>query len=279
MADSNRLRLAYVEESTLGTTPASPAMRLVRATGESLNFDIGNTESKEIRADRQTTDLIQVDAKSSGGINFELSFPTVRTALEDFLSASLFASGWSNMPEKFNATADSSITDVADATDTYTVDAGGTAFKAGHLVRTQGFTNAANNALFKVASSTATTVVMAGTPTLTNEPVPPAGARLKVVGFEGASGDVTATATGLGSTALDFTTLGLSAGQWIKIGGGSAGTEFANVPANNNFARISAVAANALTLDNRPSGWGVDNGAGKTIRIWAGDIVVRRQQS
>ena len=70
MADSNRLRLAYVEETSLGTTPNAPEMRLIRATGESLTHDIQTAESKEIRSDRQTADLIQVGAANSGGLNF-----------------------------------------------------------------------------------------------------------------------------------------------------------------------------------------------------------------
>jgi hypothetical protein len=271
MADSNRLRLAYVEETTLGTTPGSPAMRTIRATGESLNHDIQTTESKEIRSDRQTADLMQVGAANSGALNFELSFPAVRTWLADFLRYALFASSWSSQPETYNATADSSITDAGTAADTYAVASGGTAYKAAHLVRASGFTNAANNQLFRVASSTGTTVVGSSL-SLTAETAPPSGARLKVVGFEGASGDIQATSTGLASTALDFTTLGLVAGQWLKIGGATAGQAFGTL-ANNDWARIVSVAAQAIQLDHRPSGWATDNGSGKTLRVFFGDVL------
>jgi hypothetical protein len=271
MADSNRVQLAYVEEATLGTTPGSPAMRAIRFTGESLAHDIQTTESKEIRSDRQTADLMQVAAANNGAINFELSFPAARTWLADFLRYAMFGS-WSEMPEKYNATADSSITAVTNADDTYAVDSGGTAFKAGHLVRTSGFTNAANNALFKVASSTGTTVVMAGTPTLVDESAPPAGARMKVVGFEGGAGDIQANASGLLATALDFTTLGLSPGQWLRVGGAAAGQRFAT-SANNDWARIVSIAAGAIVLADRPSGWSTDNGSGKTIQVFVGDIL------
>jgi len=271
MADTNRLRLAYTEETSLGTTPVSPSMRTIRATGESLNHDIQTTESKEIRSDRQTSDLMQVGAANSGALNFELSFPQVRTWLADFLRYALFASSWASQPEAYNATADSSITDAGTTTDTYVVASGGTAFKAGHLVRASGFANAANNKLFRVASSTGTTVV-GDTLSLSAETAPPAGSRLKVVGFEGASGDIQATSTGLSSSSLDFTTLGLAAGQWLRIGGGSAGTAFA-MAANNDWARIVSVVAQAIQLDHRPSGWSTDNGSGKTIRVFVGDLL------
>ena len=96
---------------------------------------------------------------------------------------------------------DSEITAVTDSSDTYTVNSGGTAFKAGHLAKAEGFTNAANNRMFKVASSTGTTVVAAGTPALIDEIAPPSTAKLQVIGFERTSGDITATSTGLGATA------------------------------------------------------------------------------
>jgi hypothetical protein len=107
---------------------------------------------------------------------------------------------------------------------------------------------------------------------LTAETAPPGTAKLKVVGFQGASGDVTATATGLGSTALNFTTLGLVVGQWVKVGGTAAGDRFATAVLND-WMRITAITTTALTLDNRPTGWTTDAGAGKTIKVWYGDQI------
>jgi len=271
MADSNRLRLSYVEEAVLGVTPDTPALRQIRATGESLSYDIQTTESREMRSDRQTVDLMQVGAASSGGIPFELSFPAPRSWLEDFLRYALFAAAWTSLPEAYNATADSAVTDAGTTTDTYAVASGGGAFKAGYLVRASGFADAANNQLFRVATSSATSVVGSSL-SLSAETAPPAGARLKVVGFEGASGDIAASSTGLSATALDFTTLGLVPGQWIRIGGASSGQRFATA-ALNDFVRVTAIAAGALTLDHRPSGWTTDAGTGKTLRVFAGDLL------
>jgi hypothetical protein len=110
---------------------------------------------------------------------------------------------------------------------------------------------------------------------LTAETAPPATARLKVVGFQGASGDITATATGLASTSLNFTTLGLQVGQWIKIGDASAPATFSFAGAAlNDWARVSGTpTATALPLDNRPSGWTTDAGTSRTIRVWFGDVI------
>lgn len=266
MTDSNLVQLTRVSEVTWGTTPASPEMTKVRNTGVTLKYAINNVRSEEIRADRLTPDLIQVGARVNGGFGIELSYG----AFDNEIEAAMFST-WQKMPVIENSAPDTEITQVTDSTDTFGVASGGASYKLGHLVRASGFTNAANNQLFRVASSTATTIVGSSL-TLTDEAAPPLGARLKVVGFQGASGDITATANGLGSTALNFTTLGLTVGQWIKIGGTAAGNKFATA-ALNGFARITAIAATALTLDNLPSGWTTDTGTSKTIQVWTGDYI------
>lgn len=271
MTQSNRVQLAYVRETTPGTTPTTPRMRNARYTGESMFYRPLYNQSEEIRADRMSDDPTQIMFESGGGANMEFSYPKDDTWLSDVLR-SLFYGLWSNAPQFDNdGTADSVITDAGTTANTYVVTSGGAAVKLGHLVRATGFTNSANNQIFRVASSTATTIV--GTSLgLVAETAPPGTARLKVVGFAGASGDITATATGLGSTLLDFTTLGLVVGQWIKIGGTAAGDKFATAVLND-WMRITAITTTALTLDNRPAGWTTDTGTSKTIKVWFGDQI------
>ena len=259
MTSANRLQLAYVEESTLGTTPASPDMTKIRTTGEGLVHDISNIQSQEIRADRKNSDLVQVSAQNTGPINAELS----AEAFDALIAGAMF-NDWTLMPTRDNdGTADSVITDVTAASDDYTFTTGA-AFAEGHLVRASGFTNTENNGLFRAESGSGATSLVTADGRV-DESAPPADAKLRVVGFEGESGDITATAGGLGSSTLDFTTLGLSVGQWIYIGGGAVGEQFAT-SALNTYAKISAIAANALTLSNKPAGWTTDAGASKTIR-------------
>ncbi len=277
MADTNRVQLSYVEESTLGTTPTisgATVMRAIRSTGETLNFNILNVTSNELRADRMTTDLIQSSAQNSGDINFEMSYPLQRTFLDQMIGAALFNS-WSCVPYKNNVTAASEITSAA-SSGVFNVASGGAAFIAGHLVRATGFTNAGNNTTTgaaKVTASGATSVTLSGGGLSTvSEASPPVGATLQVVGFQFGSGDVAATSTGLSCTAGDFTTIGLSVGKWIKVGGSATGEKFAT-PENNGWVRVTAIAAKALTLDNLPTGWSVDSGTGKTIDLWYGDTL------
>jgi len=271
MADSSSLRIIRGRESSLGVIPVTPNARAMRVTGETLKFALDNVESEEIRSDGQVTDVIKVMSRANGSLPFELSYGAFDSEIELAM-----LNTWVKIAEIENSAADTEITDAGTTTDTYAVASGGAAFKAGHLCRASGFTTAANNKLFKVASSTATTVVGSSL-SLTAEVAPPKGAKLKVVGFQGASGDITATASGLGSTSLDFTTLGLSVGQWIKIGGSATGDKFATAVLNG-FARITAIAATALTLDNRPTGWTTDAGSGKTLQVWVGDYIRQGSQ-
>lgn len=271
MTSANRTRVTVVRETTPGTTPGSPRMRTARMTGESLAFQPNFVDSDEIRADRMTSDPILVMKESGGGVNVEMSYPEDSSPLSEFLR-SVFMAAWTNTPTFFNdGTADSVVTDAGTVANTYAVTAGGAAVVAGHLVQASGFTNPANNQVFKAAAGSGTTIV--GTALgLTAEAAPPATAKLKVVGFQGAAGDVTAAANGLASTALDFTTLGLQVGQWLKVGGTIAGSKFATA-ACNDWIRITAIAAHALTCDNLPAGWAIDAGAGKTISVWFGDTI------
>jgi hypothetical protein len=272
VTSSNRTQLALVRETTAGTTPTTPRMRAMRFTGESLQFSPEYLDSAEIRADRMLGDPVKTMQASSGGINFELSYPVDNSPLSEIFRSAFFNT-WVNTPTFDNdGTADSVITDAGTVANTYAVSAGGAAVVVGHLVRATGFTNSANNQIFRAASSSGTTIVGAALG-LTAETAPPGTAKLKVVGFQGASGDLTTHITnGLLSTTLDFTTLGLAVGMWVKIGGTAAGDKFATA-ACNDWARITAIAAHTLTLDNLPVGWATDAGTGKTVKIWFGDQI------
>ncbi|HLL28581.1 MAG TPA: phage tail tube protein [Xanthobacteraceae bacterium] len=265
MGSTNRSASAYVAEVTPGVTPASPAMKAIRLTSSGLKFSPNRTESNELQADRQVADQILVGLTNEGPIGNELSFQ----AFDDFLEAT-FQGTWANKPYKACVNADTEISDLS--TTTATVDSGGAAFKAGMLVLTNGFATPGNNGILsRVASSSATTVVFPAS-SFTAEASVPAGAYLRVVGFQGASGDLVAVADGITSTSLDFTTLGLNVGEWVKIGGDIAGNQFATAGCNG-WAQIKAIAANKLTFNVLPPSWATDAGTGKTVQVFAGDQV------
>lgn len=82
---SNRTRLAYIAESTWGTTPGTGTMDELRYTGESLGANVTFTESAEIVSHRMTTDTVATQWGSGGDINFELS----SASYDDFLEAAV----------------------------------------------------------------------------------------------------------------------------------------------------------------------------------------------
>jgi hypothetical protein len=266
---TNRTKLSFVSEVTPGTTPANPVFKELRVTSNSLVNTPERQASNEIRSDRQITDHILLALRSGGEIGFELSY----SSFDDLLEAAL-QNTWTKKAERDNnGTADSVITAVTASSDTYTVVDAAVDFAPGHLVLASGFTNSGNNQLFKAQASTDGDAVIApASPGLTDESAPPAAAKLKAIGFEGAEDDITATGTGLASTLLDFTTLGIQVGEWHKIGGAAAGNAFAT-SALNSYARVSAVAQNAITYDILPTGWTTDSATGKSIQVFFGDFL------
>jgi len=84
-SSSNLTRLRYIAEATFGTTPSTGTSTDLRFTGESLDFNIKTDTSKEIRADRNIADLIQLGAETTGDVNFELSYGS----FDDFIAAAL----------------------------------------------------------------------------------------------------------------------------------------------------------------------------------------------
>lgn len=278
-SSANRRQYATILEAVVGTTPATPRMRTKLVTSDSLSIAPTFTDSNELRSDRMTSDSVMVGLDNGGASPWELHYPTPESYVDYDIRGMAF-NDWTLTPVRDNdGTADSTITDIGTVANTVTVlTSAGTpnnsgAFVIGHLVRTSGFASANNNTIARVSTGGATSYVATGSG-YTAEAAPPAAARVKVVGFQGASADITATATGLASTALNFTTLGLIVGMAVKIGGTAAGNRFTVNAANNARVRIIAIAANALTLDNLPAGWGVDAGTGKTISVFFGDHLI-----
>lgn len=138
---------------------------------------------------------------------------------------------------------------------------------AGDIIRAEGFSNAGNNG-FHVVDAGPTGLVIPVTSNLVDEAAPPGTAAIHHVGRRAATSDLVAAVTPsrITSTALDFRTLDLEPGDWVKVSG-SGGTW----PAGNNiWARVLSVTQNALTFDIA-TGWVADAGTGTTVDLYFGE--------
>lgn len=146
------------------------------------------------------------------------------------------------------------------------------------LVWGAGYANAANNGAHALTADTAmsgTAIAFSGAVVETA----PANAEVSIMGIRGKAGDLRITVSGAtatltsnnaGATAINFTTLGLTVGQKIHVGGLLAANQFAGAGAVKSlgYARITSIAANSLGLDKLDARLitsdGTDTGSGGT---------------
>lgn len=273
--DSNLTGLSYAVETSLGTLAGASDIWVQVDPNSYSNFgaQLTLTPRIPINPSRMRRKGIITDLAADAGFQMDLTKSTARDLLPGFFFAP-FSDKYTLMP-----------TAVASPS-TYTVASGGSTFTARDIVFAAGFANMANNGLKRVASSTATTVVVTDTALVTetvsanyNTPDNLANggkAYIRRVGIEGATGDIgitnTAGVTKITSTVFDFTTLNLKVGEWLFVGGDTAIMQFATA-ADNGFARIQAVTTNAITVDKTAATWVTDAGAAKTIRLWFGSFI------
>ena len=84
-ASANLTQLAYKTEASFGVTPGGNGKNLRCTDTAGLAFALTSDTSKEIRSDRQVTDMVLTGASASGSIPFELSY----REYDDFIKAAL----------------------------------------------------------------------------------------------------------------------------------------------------------------------------------------------
>lgn len=254
--------LAY--ETTQGVVDGSTTWFLLEPNEIS---GMGATTTKVAREpiskNRQRRKGAIVDIDSAPQLDMDVTMEHVNLFIEGFLFS--IAKGAAN---------GAYVRPTATTTGAYTTAAMAAAIPSGRLVYARGFANTANNGLKHVTTGgTTTSTPITGGGLVVEAPTTAQNATLEVCGVRGATGDITINAGGnLTSTALDFTTLGLTVGQWIFIGGDTTITQFATL-ADRGYARVITIAANLLTLDKRSNVFVADAGTGKTIDIYFGRFV------
>jgi hypothetical protein len=237
--------------------------------------DFGRTARRPIRANRSRSKGSITSLDAGGDFNTDVC---AGDQFARHVQGFLFADAREkprNQP--LNGTA-YAVTSIAAGSGVYTGAAGlgaASGIKAGHIVRIAGATNQQNNGVFDVSATASTTVTTSNSASVV-EASPPAGLTIDAVGVKFASADVVLSLpAGSGvlratATAGDFTVWGLSVGEWVFVGGDSAGL---NLGANTGYARIKSIAAKVMDFDKTTFAAEANNGAAKQFTLYFGTTV------
>ena len=286
LQSGNLTAISIAEEATPGVLPGTPIWKLQSPNSFSdLGGEYTMVSREGFRPDRQRLKGRTVDLNAGGGFNTDLT----KDNLFELMQGALFADASEQTTTKpLNGTA-IPITNVDSVLDTYDAASGLDSFIAGDLILAEDFSDPANNGLKTATASTALDVTVSEA--LITE-TPSASAALTKIGFQFDSGAVDIDASGtlpvlkwVSGTALNA--IGLSAGDWIYVGGDPASKKFVT-PANNGFGRIKTITATEVTFDKFDTTMVSETGTGLTIQIFqahrinnattATDIVERSYQ-
>jgi len=259
---TNNTGLQYAKETTPGVLPGSPDWKILEPNSIS---DLGATVETESR--NPISKLRQRRKGTVTGVDASLGYDADLTmdVMHDFAEAFLYTT----------ITNDDCTFRAANATATgYTIPAATAAQAAKFqytaagpisLVHAEGYATAANNSTGTVKplsadlGSTDTEIQVAGLSVETA----PTNAEVSLAGIRAEDGDLAlAVSSGVGTltsgnnaavTNIDFTTLGLTVGQFIHVGGLTSTNRFGSTAGGSNdsygLARVTAIAAGSLTLD------------------------------
>jgi hypothetical protein len=273
--DSNITGLAYAEEASLGFLPGeggfsgTPVWRRLNPNSyNDFGGEVVTVAPNPINPSRQRRKGVTTDLNASGGFNHNLTYENLKDLMQGVFFADIRAK-----PQR----AVTAIDLDGNNPDEYEV-ASTAGFLVNSLIIGKNFVNAANNSLNVVVAVVNNVSVEVANGQLVAE-TPPAGAVIKVVGYQfgdadaviNVSGDLPRLQSNGGLT--DFTTLGLVPGQWVYIGGDISAHTF-TAAANNGFKRIRSVNASGITFDKSDQPMVADAGvSGKTIRLFFGDVL------
>jgi hypothetical protein len=269
--DSNITGLRFAEEASLKVLPGSPVWYPLEPNSYSdFGGQLATIARNPINPSRQRKKGVITDLDASGGFNQDLTFNNSTRVLQGFF----FANAREKATTQALNTAAVVITGILAANDDYTAAAGlPTTIIPGDLVYASGFGVTANNGL-KTSNAISTGIAISVSDSLADEAVPPAAAKVELVGHQFASADVSIAMNGtlpqLVSSAVTMTTLPLIPGEWVYIGDEVAGNVFVN---NQGYARIKRITATFIEFDKTTWTPQAEAGTGKTIRIYYGSVI------
>jgi hypothetical protein len=267
---TNGMSLSFAREASLGKLPVTPLWyELEPNTINSFGTTIGKTNRTPISKARARRKGVITDLDSAVEIEADVTLTHLRIFAEHFLF-SRYVGGDVYQPSAASGVAFNVSPMSAQQASRLIYSADG----AKTLVHARGFTNPSNNGLKPLGAAPApgaTAITVAG---LTAEAVAADDlVEVAIAGIRAAVGDLAIDASGnLVSTVLDFTTLGIVAGQVIHIGGLDILNQFGSED-DFGFVRVAGVAAHLLTLVKRDQPFVADTGAGVAVDILFGQFV------
>lgn len=151
MSSSNLVRLAVIEETTLGETPAVGDFKTVRFINESLSGTPQTTESQQIRSDRLASGQVVTGLEVQGDVSFELA----KDPVLDLFFSSAMQSAWNTVPAvTVDLTYDATTKTLERATGDWNDD-----IEVGDIITTSGFDSAVNNTQHQVVDIVSATIV------------------------------------------------------------------------------------------------------------------------
>ena len=146
--EANAAQISYGIEATYGTAPAT-AFQAIRITGESLTDTKQRSRPSEINTTRESSAAVTTQESAGGAINYALSYAT----FDDLIASNLNAD-WQAPVVIASVAGDIALTNTSATAATLisTTAAKFASVKAGQWIRLLGFTNAANNGFYRVAS-------------------------------------------------------------------------------------------------------------------------------
>lgn len=272
---TNSTSFAYCRQESFGVVGASPTWKLTEPNGDiTFGAEIKTKARQPISKRRSRRKGSPIGLESSVSFGADLTLDSLGDWAEGFLFSR--AVNYDLVWRGANATGTSDLFTVPALTAAQAAKLQWVTSAEATLLWATGYANAGNNGLHVLTVdpvTTNTTLTVAGS-TLVTETAP-ANAELSVCGIRAGTSDLSITVSGgtatlVSAANLDFTTLGLTRGQMIHVGGVTSANQFS---AGAGFARIRTIAATTLTLERLDSTLATDAGTGENVDLLFGRFV------
>lgn len=277
--NTNDISLSVAAETTFGVAPSTGWKLLEPNAINTFGATITTVSRRPISKNRQEEKGTVTDLEAAVELDQDLTID----AFDDFIEAFVYSEAHNADMEYEQAAAVASTGYTIPAASAN--EAGKYQFTSGgpiSLVYVQGYADASDNGLKPLTADLASTDTTLPVNTVTSSETPGAdsAARVELAGIRPEAGDLSITVTGEtavltsgnnGATNnIDFTTLGLTVGQFIHVGGLTGANQFS---AGYGYGRITSIAAGTLNLDKLAGTLATDAGAAETVDLLFGKFI------